>query len=131
MIGIDTNVLVRFLTQDDPQQSELARRFFTQELSAKAPGFIGLIVLAETVWVLQRADKVSAAEILELVADLLQSPDIVIEERDVVSRALATARRESCGLTDALVAASAAASGCQKIVSFDRAAVGAGMTLLS
>ena len=68
MIGIDTNVLVRFLTQDDPEQSALASDVFERELSARNPGFIGLVVLAETVWVLQSAYDATSDEVLDIVA---------------------------------------------------------------
>jgi hypothetical protein len=63
MIGLDTNVLVRYLTQDDPDQAARATRVVEQELTADTPGFIGLVVLVETAWVLQRLYRASAEEI--------------------------------------------------------------------
>jgi len=62
MIGLDTNVLVRYLTQDDPKQAARATRVVEEELSENVPGFIGLMVLVETVWVLQRLYGASAEE---------------------------------------------------------------------
>ena len=99
-----------------------------QELTEETPGFIGLLVLVETVWVLQRLYRASAEEIRETVADLLSSRDIVVENRDVVTRALA--RQNSCGLADAIIAASAFNAGCDKVISFDHGAVHAGMSLV-
>lgn len=129
MIGLDTNVLVRYLTQDDPAQAALATRIIEQELSDATPGFVGLVVLVETVWVLQRLYRASVEEILEVVADLMGSRSIVVESRDVVARALAIVDQSDCSLPDAIVAVSALNAGCTEIVSFDRGAVRAGMTL--
>lgn len=130
MIGLDTNVLVRYLAQDDPDQAARATRIVEQELTEDAPGFIGLIVLVETVWVLQRLYRAGAEEIRETVADLLGSRSIVIENRGVVASALAISTKSSCGFADAIIAASALNAGCDKILSFDRRAVRAGMTLV-
>ena len=130
MIGLDTNVLVRYLTQDDPDQAALATRIVEKELTEDAPGFIGLVVLVETAWVLQRLYRASAEEIRETVIDLLGSRAIVVENRDVVTRAIAVSKQNSCGFADAIIAASAFDAGCEKIISFDRGAVHAGMTLV-
>ncbi|MCB1743844.1 MAG: PIN domain-containing protein [Gammaproteobacteria bacterium] len=130
MIGLDTNVLVRYLTQDDPGQAALATRVVEQELTEDTPGFIGVVVLVETVWVLQRLYRASAEEVRETVTDLLGSRTIVVENRDVVARALAQSKQNSCGFADAIIAASAFNAGCEKVISFDRGAVHAGMTLV-
>jgi len=130
MIGLDTNVLVRYLTQDDPDQAARATRVVEQELTEDTPGFIGLVALVETVWVLQRLYRASAEEIRETVTDLLGSRTIVVENRDVVTRALALSRQNSCGFADAIIAASAFNAGCDKVISFDRGAVHAGMSLV-
>lgn len=130
MIGLDTNVLVRYLTQDDPDQAARATRVIEQELTEDAPGFIGLVVLVETAWVLQRLYRASAEEIRETATDLLESRAIVVEERDVVTRALGISRQNACGFADALIAASAFNAGGDKVISFDRRAVRAGMSLV-
>ena len=130
MIGLDTNVLVRYLTQDDPDQAALATRIVEKELTEDAPGFIGLVVLVETAWVLQRLYRASAEEIRETMIDLLGSRSIVVENRDVVTRAIALSKQNSCGFADAVIAASAFDAGCEKVISFDRGAVRGGMTLV-
>jgi predicted nucleic-acid-binding protein len=99
-------------------------------VSEAAPGFIGLVVLVETAWVLQRLYRASAEEIRETVTDLLGSRAIVVENRNVVARALALSKHNSCGFADAIIAASAFNAGCDKVISFDRRAVHAGMTLV-
>jgi predicted nucleic-acid-binding protein len=130
MIGLDTNVLVRYLTQDDPAQAAHATRVVEKELSENTPGFIGQVVLVETVWVLQRLYGASAQEIRECVSDLLSSRNIVVENREVVARALTVGEENACSLTDALITAAALIAGCSKTLTFDRGAVRAGMTLI-
>ncbi len=131
MTGLDTNVLVRYLTQDDPAQSARATRLMEQELSEDEPGYVGLVALAETTWVLQRLYRASAAEIHDTVADFLGAKQIVVENRDAVSRALATSAEGKCTFADALIAASATVAGCTSVVSFDHGAVRAGTKLLA
>ena len=129
MIGLDTNILVRYLTQDDPGQAAQATRIIEDQLTDDDPGFIGLVVLVETTWVLRRLYKASPKEILETVNDLLGSRSIIVENRHVVARAVATSERTASDFADSIIATSALDVGCRKIVSFDRGAVRAGMTL--
>ena len=130
MIGLDTNVLIRYLTQDDPDQAAQATRILEEELTDDDPGFIGLVVLVETIWVLRRLYKASPEEIRETVNDLLGSRSIIVENRHVVARAVATSEKNASDFADAIIAASALDAGCRKIVSFDRGAVRAGMALV-
>jgi predicted nucleic-acid-binding protein len=130
LIGLDTNVLVRYLTQDDPDQAAQATRILEEELTDDDPGFIGLVVLVETIWVLRRLYKASPEEIWETVNDLLGSRRILVENRHVVARAIATSAKNASDFADSIIAASALDVGCRKIVSFDRGAVRAGMTLV-
>ena len=130
MIGLDTNILVRYCTQDDPHQAAQATRILEEELTDDEPGFVGLIVLVETIWVLRRLYKASPEEILDTVRDLLGSRCIVVENRQVVARAVATSAKTASDFADSIIAASALDAGCRKVVSFDRGAVRAGMTLV-
>lgn len=130
MIGLDTNVLVRYLTQDDPEQAAHATRIIERELSDDNPGFVGLVVLVETIWVLRRLYKASGEEVRSTITDLLGSRRIVIENRRVVARALAKCEESAGDFADAIIAAGALDAGCSKIVSFDHGAVRAGMTLI-
>ncbi len=130
MIGLDTNVLVRYLTQDDPKQTAAATRLFGS-LSAASPAFVSQVVLAETVWVLQSRYVADAAQIGQVVETLLRTDAIQVERADVVWRALRRFRQDQADFPDALVAELAHAAGCGQIYSFDRAAVKrSGMTLL-
>ena len=130
MIGVDTNVLVRYLAQDDPRQSARATRLIEAELTASSPGFVGLVVLVETSWVLARLYRATAEEVRTTVADLLAARQLVVEQRAIVTGALARSRDQDCSFADALIVQSAVAAGCVRIASFDRGAARAGMTLL-
>jgi predicted nucleic-acid-binding protein len=134
VIGIDTNVLVRYLAQDDPRQSARATHFIETQLSERSPGFIGVIVLVELCWVLERVYGATPDEIGATVQDLLAMPHFEIQQREVVQEAVAEFLAQSgkkAGIADLLIAATAKDAGCETILSFDRTAVRtAGMTLL-
>lgn len=134
MIGLDTNVLVRYLAQDEPKQAALATRLIEEELSAAMPGFISLVVLAELCWVLKRLYGASQAELAATAEDLLNTAQFHMERREVVQAAILHGRGGKgarAGFIDVLIAQVAAAAGCSRIVSFDKTAVrGAGMMLL-
>jgi predicted nucleic-acid-binding protein len=55
MIGLDTNIFVRYLAQDDPVQSPKASELIERQLTEENPGFLSVVVMTETVWVLDRA----------------------------------------------------------------------------
>lgn len=134
MLGLDTNVLVRYVAQDDAKQAAIATRLIERELSAAQPGFISLIVLVELCWVLKRLYAATEAELLATVDDLLASAQFHVERRTVVqaaSQRMATAKNKA-GFTDMLVAQIAQAEGCLHTLSFDKGAVrAAGMVLLT
>ena len=134
MIGLDTNVLVRYLAQDDPRQSASASRFIETRLSERSPGFISLVVLVELCWVLERLYGATHQEIGQTVADLLETPRFYLQQREVVQesvRLFHDRKSSKAGLADLLIAQLALHAGCSSIVSFDRGAVrAAGMTLL-
>jgi len=135
VVGIDTNVLVRYLAQDDPRQSSLATRFIETELSASNPGFISLVVLVEMCWVLKRLYAADQDELVATVRDLLSLARFHVERRDVVAMAVdqaQAAKGARAELVDALIAQLATSAGCTHTVSFDKAAVrSAGMRLLA
>ena len=135
MIGLDTNVLVRYLAQDEPKQAALATRLIEKELSAARPGFISLIVLAELCWVLKRLYGADRDELTATTEDLLNTAQFHLERRDVVQAAIQHGRGgkgAKAGFVDVLIAQVAAVDGCSHTVSFDKAAVrGAGMVLLA
>lgn len=129
MIGLDSNVLIRYLTQDDVAQAARATRLMERELSERVPGFISLLVLVETCWVLKRIYSATPDEITSVVRNLLDTRQLVIERRASVGRALEKSGADN--LADALIADAAIEAGCARIVTFDRKAARLGMTLLS
>ena len=130
MTGLDTNVLVRYLAQDDAAQSARATRLIERELSEREPGHIGLGVLVETCWVLKRLYGATAAELRETVRDLLDTRQFVIEQRTVVLRAVTRLGDGAGDLADALIAEGAVEAGCARTVTFDKQGVRLGMELL-
>ena len=131
MIGLDTNVVVRFLAQDDEVQSPIATRYISR-LRQDRPGFISSVVLAEITWVLSRAYKASRDEISEAVEGLLRSAELVIENAEAAYRALAVYRASNAAeYADALIAQVAVLAGAEETVTFDKkAAAEAGMRKL-
>jgi predicted nucleic-acid-binding protein len=131
MIGVDTNVLVRFLSADDPVQYPFALKFFESRTPAD-PAFVSAVTLAETVWVLRRSHGFSVAEIMGAVRLLLDSGDFVIEGRDD----LEAIRQEGANpsqIADYLVAHLGRKAGCSHTVTFDKRAAAHvhGMELLA
>ncbi len=131
MIGLDTNVVVRFLAQDDETQSPIATRFIAR-LSRQRPGFISSVVLAEITRVLARAYKASRVDIAGAVEGLLRSAELIIENAEAAYRALALYRASQSGeFADALIAQTAALAGASETVTLDQnAAAALGMPLL-
>jgi predicted nucleic-acid-binding protein len=132
VIGLDTNVVVRYLAQDDARQSATATRFMEKSLSAEEPGFISLIVLVEVVWVLASSYSMVRSQIAEVVEALLTTEQLRIESAEFVWRAKRRFTESKADFSDALIAECASAVGCRKIVTFDRGATtSAGFELLA
>jgi predicted nucleic-acid-binding protein len=130
VIGFDTNILVRYLVEDDPEQTRLADRLI-DSLTSVNPGWIGLTALAETVWVLTRTYRLNRRRIVPILESLLVSREIVIEQSEMVREALRLYLSGKADFPDCLIALSARAAGCSRTVTFDRrAARDAGMELL-
>ena len=130
MIGLDTNVLVRYLTQDDAPQSAAASRVI-DALSSQSPGFLSLIVIVELVWVLQFSYRFNKQEI-ELVIDrLLRSSELVLERSELVAQALRKFRASRANFADCLIERCGHAAECEYVLTFDKNAAVAGMRLLT
>jgi predicted nucleic-acid-binding protein len=117
VIALDTNVLVRFLVQDDPRQAALATRLIEEVLTPAEPGFVSLIVLVELTWVLGRAYRCAQAQIADIVSELAASDTIVIERASIVTAALQSSRGD---LADGLIHEIGRAHGCEWTATFDR-----------
>jgi len=119
MIGLDTNVLVRYLTQDDPIQAKIASEFISLNCTEKTPAFVGHIVLCELVWVLECNYKQSKETIILVIQELLQISQLEIFQPEVVWRALNDFKNSNADFSDHLIAGSNLANGCKKTVTFD------------
>lgn len=121
MIALDTNVLVRYLVQDDPVQAGLAAALI-DGLSAEDPGHISREVLLELVWVLERSYGYARAEVAAALEGLLSAVDLVIEGADDAGAALDLYRNDGFGFADLMIAAAARRMGARELVTFDRRA---------
>lgn len=120
MIGLDTNLLIRYFTQDDPVQSPIATEQFEHRLTEQEPGFISIVAMAETVWVLKRAYRLGNEAISAIIETMLQTVTLVVENEREVFLAMAALREGRGEFADALVGALCARAGCSHVLSFDR-----------
>lgn len=131
MIGLDTNVLVRYLAQDDARQSPQATRL-VESLTGADPGFVSHVVLAETVWVLESCYGADARKIVEVIETLLRIVGLRVDRADIVWQALREFKQRLGDFPDVLIAEIARSAGCTSVQTFDQgAAKRAGMTLLT
>lgn len=131
MTGLDTNVLLRYFLNDDPGQSPKAQHAM-RSLNEAEPGWIGLATILEFVWVLKSKNRAKKSAIAAALEDLLAQDFIVVEQGKVVAQAVRRFRISKAEFADCLIAASAHAAGCTRILTFDEdAAEDAGMELLA
>lgn len=127
MIGLDTNVLVRYLSQDDPVQSQKATDLI-ESLTAGEPGFIAMVSVVELVWVLQSCYQATKSEIVDVLETLLRAKELVVERAEVVWQALRRFSDSKADFADCLIERCAHAAECEYTVTFDsKAAKTAGM----
>jgi len=127
MIGLDTNVVVRYIMRDDPEQTALADAVMSG-LTAREPGYLSLVVLVELWWVLGRSYRRSTAERERLFAELVRTDELKIESHAIVESALGRVA-EGADFADALISEVGAQAGCRTCVTFDEmAAKNTGMT---
>ena len=120
MIGLDTNVVVRYLVQDDPDQSAIATAVI-DDLTETVPGYLSLVTVVELHWVLRRAYKLSAERCAELLEGLTDSREIRVDRESIVRAALESSR-SGLDFADAVIAELGRAAGCRRTVTFDQRA---------
>lgn len=133
MIGLDTNVIVRYVAQDDRAQSAAATRVMERQLTADSPGYLSLVALAEVIWVLVSAYGANRPMIERVVEGLLGAPQLRVQEAEAVWLALLEYREANfkADFSDALIARLGALAGCAQTITLDRtAAKHAGFVLL-
>jgi len=130
VIGLDTNVLARYVMQDDPRQSPRATRLI-ESLSAEAPGFVPVVTLVELVWILSGSYGLNRAQVATVLETLLRSRELVIDRVELVAQALSRFGVSGVEFADALIERIATAVGCDVTMTFDAGAEKvAGMTLV-
>jgi predicted nucleic-acid-binding protein len=122
MIALDTNVLVRYLAQDDPVQSPRATDLIEQRLTEEEPGFISVVAMAEIAWVLDRAYGLADRDIAAAIEAILQAELLVVESEQEVFTAMTALKDRRGSFADALIGALGAKAGCSRTLTFDRRA---------
>ena len=119
MKGVDTNVLVRYITKDDPAQERAASRFLDSARARAEPIFVNVIVLCELVWVLGRTYEYSRAEVAAVIGQVLTTEQIVVEDADLAWLALSDFRGSKADFADCLIGRKNLRLGCAATVTFD------------
>ena len=131
MIGVDTNVLVRYFAADDPAQTPVARRFI-ESRGAGETIRVGLVVLAELIWVVRTQYGADRDEVVSIVDELLSDPRFEVQDEAAVAVAANDFETSVADFADLLIAATHTLHGCTATMTFDRAAARiGGMKLLS
>ena len=123
MIGLDTNVLVRYLAQDDPVQSRKATEIIERRITDHNPGFISIVAMTETVWVLDRSYGLSTSELASTIERMLQIDVFLVEHEQEVFTAMVALKEGLGTFADALIAALGIKAGCKYILTFDQHAL--------
>jgi len=123
MIGLDAKILVRYLTQDDPIQSPRATEIIERRLTEENPGFVSIVTMVETVWVLDRAYRLTTNEIAAAVERMLQIDVLVLENEQAVFNAMIALKGGPGSFADATIAALGTSAGCSCTLTFDRRAL--------
>lgn len=130
MIGLDTNILVRFFAKDDPSQGKQVRAFFVSLTPAES-GFVSLVSLIELVWVLRSRYRMEKDDLVRCLENLLGAPELFIESRRAVTLALLNFAKKKSDFADCLIGCCGEMAGCSETVTLDvQAARSAGMRLL-
>lgn len=122
MIGIDTNVLVRYIVQDEPAQARLAEKCLEARCSSELPGRINVIVLCELAWVLARGYGCDRQTVASVVRRILTSPELSVEEDEAVWQALKQYEKGPADFPDYLLGLLNQRNGAFPTVTFDRRA---------
>jgi predicted nucleic-acid-binding protein len=120
MIGLDTNVLIRFIVYDDPIQRAKADKFIIENISMDNPGYINAVVLCEVVWVLKKAYHNNKQVILSILQQLLNTRELIIEQSDAARQAVDFFETGEADFSDYYMAAMNRLAGCKYTATFNR-----------
>jgi predicted nucleic-acid-binding protein len=119
MLGVDTNVIVRYLTRDDKPQYERARRLIDSEVTKGEPVLVSLLVLLETEWVLRSRYEMAKPEIVAAFSALLETADLTFEDEPSVETAIYSWKDSAAAFADCLIEARNRKLGCRATATFD------------
>ncbi len=122
MIGLDTNVLVRYIMQDDPLQSPKASRKIERHLTEEDPGFISLPTMLESAWVLENIYGLSRQELAQAIETILQIETFAVQNEKEVHAAMLAHKTGHGSFDDALIGALGLWAGCTSTLTLDRKA---------
>lgn len=122
MIGLDTNVLVRYVTQDDPVQSAKASELI-ESLTIASPGFVSLVSILELVWVLQSCYQSAKSDVVIVLETLLRTRELTVEHAEIIWQALRKFVANKADFADCLIERCAHAAGCEYTATFDLNAI--------
>jgi predicted nucleic-acid-binding protein len=123
MLGVDTNVLVRYLTRDDQPQYEKARRLIDREVAKGEPVMVSLLVLLETEWVLRSRYELAKADIVVTFSALLDTAELTFEDEPSVEAAVYEWKDSPADFADCLISARNIRLGCRATATFDSRAL--------
>jgi len=130
MTGLDTNILVRYFAKDDVEQGSKAA-LLIRSLTLEFPGYVSLVSLIELVWVLRSRYRLKKPELVKILDQLLDSPELTVESQTAVNLAVRRFANGKADFADCLIECSGAAAGCAETVTFDvEASRTSGMRLL-
>ena len=119
MLGVDTNVLIRYLVRDDRSQYERARRLINREVGSGEPMLVSLLVLLEAEWVLRSRYQLAKSEILAAFSALLEAAELAFEDEPSVEQAIYSWKDSVAEFADCLIAARNRRLGCRATATFD------------
>ena len=123
MIGLDSNILLRFLVQDDPEQTRRASNLIERRLTEDNPGFVTVVAMAEIAWVLERSYRFTNSQIAAAIERILQIDVLIVQDEKQVFTALVALKERQASFADALIAGLGAKAGCSRTFTFDRKAL--------
>ncbi len=123
MIGLDTNILVRYIVEDDPVELRKTTECIEQHLTPRNYGFISAVVIAEIACVLESVYGFTHTEIAAAIERILQIELLVVEHEAEVFLAMVALKRKHGAFADALIGRIHAQAGCSRTLTFDRKAL--------
>ncbi len=130
MIGLDTNVLVRYIVQDDRRQAAKATHVIEEECSQTRPGFVATIVIAELVWVLESCYGITKAETVAVLQRILRTKQLVVQDAETAWKAVRLFDSSKADFADCLIERIGAAHECEYTSTFDKHGASTGMRLI-